>query len=58
MWVHPVLAYFLIWKGMYLQNDLIGDTAGSGRCRRALDGARMPARAWLKMEEPLGYSIR
>jgi hypothetical protein len=43
---------------MYLQNDLIGDTAGSGRCRRAPDDARMTARAWLKMEEPLGYSIR
>ena len=58
MRVHPVLAYFLIWKGMYLQNDLFGDIAGSGRCHRTLDDARMTARAGLKMEEPLGYSIR
>jgi inhibitor of KinA sporulation pathway (predicted exonuclease) len=43
---------------MYLQNDLFGDTARSGRSHRALDDARMTARAWLKMEEPLGYSIR
>ena len=33
------------------QDNLFGDTAGSGRRHRALDDARMTARIWLKMEE-------
>ena len=43
---------------MYLQNDLFGDTTGSGRRCRALDDARMTAGIRLKMEDALPVKSR